>query len=196
MPGLLELLSCLISSIFPGTVMNLVVHMLWSSPETWTSMHLVVWSLSSHSISSSFKETDFNRNLVHHNWLSYLTNLKTKYKKKKKTSKKTGMNHISLIHFLYSSIYSYPIRLLKYLAAFQQIWLVLKSKNTFYQLWSTESWAPKENNLNEQQISKLGELVKERKIWWWRCPTILPFVNTHCATCCIIFHMCVIHSVR
>lgn len=48
MPRLFELLSCLLSSIFPGTVMNLVVHMLWSSPETWTSMHLVVWSLCLH----------------------------------------------------------------------------------------------------------------------------------------------------
>lgn len=100
MPGLLELLSCLISSLFPGTVMNLVVHMMWSSPETWTSMHLVVWSLSSRSISSSFTETDFSRNLLNHNWLSYLTNLKTKYKKKKeKKQAKKGMNHISLIHF-------------------------------------------------------------------------------------------------
>lgn len=40
-------------------------------------------SVSSHSISSSFTETYFSRNLLNHNWLSYLTNLKTKYKKKK-----------------------------------------------------------------------------------------------------------------
>lgn len=94
-------------------------------------------SVPSHSISSSFTETDFSRNLFNRNWLSYLTNLKTKYKKKKenKQAKKKDryesyFTHISSFILFYRQLYidSYPIRLLKYLAAFLQIWLTLKAK--------------------------------------------------------------------
>lgn len=46
--SLLELLSCLVSSIFPGAVVNLAVHMLHNSLERRASPHLVVQSLCVH----------------------------------------------------------------------------------------------------------------------------------------------------